>query len=89
MVAKVFISGFVQGVGFRHFVRKNARDLKLMGWVKNLPDSRVEALFLGGKESIDKMIELCKKGSFVSEVESVEVEWIDEKGHFDDFNIIS
>lgn len=89
MSVHVFISGFVHGVGFRHFVRKNARDLKLLGWVKNLPDGRVEALFSGEKESIEKAIEVCKKGSFISEVENVEVEWTEEKSEFSEFTIIS
>ena len=75
MVAHIFISGFVQGVGFRAFVKRNALKLGLTGWVKNLKDNRVEALFCGSKEAIGKMIELCNKGYFLSEVKNVEVFW--------------
>ncbi len=87
MTCKVYISGFVQGVGFRRFIKKHARDLGLTGWVKNLPDRRVEALFTGSKEKIEKMIEECRKGAFLSEVENVESEWVREE-KFDSFKVI-
>lgn len=87
MTCKVYISGFVQGVGFRRFIKKHARDLGLTGWVKNLPDRRVEALFTGSKEKIEKMIEECRKGAFLSEVENVEAEWVREE-KFDSFKVI-
>ena len=87
MTAHVFISGFVQGVGYRHFVKKLALDLGLKGWVKNLPDSRVEALFTGNKENIEQAIELCKKGPFLSEVENVDVGIVTEE-KFNSFEVI-
>lgn len=73
MTAQVFISGFVQGVGFRQFVKRSALNLGLSGWVRNLPDNRVEVKFIGEKEQIEKMISLCKKGNFLAEVKNVEV----------------
>ncbi len=87
MPAHVFISGFVQSVGYRHFVKKLALDLGLKGWVKNLPDSRVEALFTGNKENIEQAIELCKKGPFLSEVENVDVGIVTEE-KFNSFEVI-
>lgn len=75
MVAHVFISGFVQGVGFRRFVKQNALKLGLTGWVKNLSDNRVEAVFQGSKEQIEKIILLCGKGPFLSEVKDVDLIW--------------
>lgn len=75
MTAHIFISGFVQGVGFRQFIKNKANSLDLTGWVKNLPDNRVEAVFLGQKETIEKMIKICRKGPFLSEVKNVEVIW--------------
>lgn len=71
----VYISGFVQGIGFRQFIRYKARKLNINGWVKNLPDGRVEAVFDGSRLNLEKMIEICKKGPFLSEVEKVEVDW--------------
>jgi acylphosphatase len=75
MVAHVFISGFVQGVGFRRFVRHHALKLGLTGWVKNLSDNRVEAVFQGSKEKTEEMIEICKRGPFLSEAKDVAVGW--------------
>ncbi|SRR5258706_2435104 len=77
--AHVIISGFVQGVGYRQFVKQNARKLGLTGWVRNIPDGSVEALFQGTKDVIDQMILLCRKGPFLSEVEDVKVWWDEEK----------
>ncbi len=74
----IFISGFVQGVGFRQFIKRNSLKLGLAGWVKNLPDNRVEGVFQGSREDIEKIISICKKGPFLSEVKDVEVLW--EKG---------
>lgn len=89
MQAHIFVLGFVQGVGFRQFVKRKARELNLSGFVKNLPDGRVEALFQGAKEDLDKIIEYCKKGPFLAEVEEVNVLWEEEKEVFSDFKTIA
>lgn len=88
MRAYVLISGFVQGVGYRQFVKSNAKKLMLTGFVTNLPDRKVEAVFEGEKKVIEQMIKECKKGPFLSEVEDVEVEWEEKKSEFEDFSII-
>lgn len=88
MLAHIFISGFVQGVGFRAFIKHHALKLGLTGWVKNLPDNRVEAVFTDSKEQIEKMIGICEKGPFLSEVKDVVVEWKDSSaGNFKNFEI--
>lgn len=69
----IFISGRVQGVGFRHFTRKNAEALNVDGWVKNLADGRVEAVFEGEEEAVQELIKRCKKGPAPSRVEDLEV----------------
>lgn len=61
--AHVFISGKVQGVGYRYYTTKQAQTLKLNGWVKNLPDGRVEAVFEGKTLIVEKMIKWCYEGS--------------------------
>lgn len=86
--AHIFVSGFVQGVGFRQFVKKNARKLGLTGWVQNLPDGRVEAVFQGPDQTLDQIIKLCKKGSYISEVEDVFVQEEDSDKLCSDFTII-
>lgn len=88
MLAHILISGFVQGVGFRQFIKGNAQNRGLTGWVRNLPDGRVEAVFDGPKEKIEEMISLCKKGLFLAEVENVEVVWGETKEKFAGFEII-
>lgn len=71
---KVTLSGKVQGVGFRSFVKRNARSKGVNGYVKNLPSGEVEAFFQGPRESVNEMIELIKKGPPTSNVDNVEVE---------------
>ncbi|HEX17001.1 MAG TPA: acylphosphatase [Thermoplasmatales archaeon] len=86
--AHVLISGRVQGVWFRANTKEKARQLNLKGWVRNLPDGRVEALFEGEKEMVEEMIKWCHKGPPLAEVEKVEVEYRDYEGKFDDFSIL-
>lgn len=89
MVAHIFISGFVQGVGYRRFVRYHAVKLSLTGWVKNLPDNRVEAIFAGPEEQIEKIIAICKKGPFLSEVKDVSINFEETETVYNSFDIIS
>lgn len=88
MLAHLLISGYVQGVGYRQFVKKVANQLSLKGWVKNLDDRRVEALFEGNKETIEKAIQHLKKGPFLAKVREINVEWEDKVMSFDTFEVI-
>lgn len=85
---RILIFGFVQGVGFRHFIRSKANELGLTGYVQNLPHGSVEAVFQGDKSSIEKIIEQCKNGPFLSEVENVNVQWESSNETFTSFDII-
>ncbi len=76
----LFISGFVQGVGFRVFAKNEAKKLGISGWIRNLPagkaglpDGRVEAVFEGKKEKVDEMVKWCYKGNPYSQVEKVDI----------------
>ena len=90
MIVHVLISGFVQGVGFRRFVKHHALKLGLTGWVKNLSDNRVEATFFGPKEQLEKIISICEKGSFFAEVKNVVVEWGDQATeNFTSFEVVN
>jgi acylphosphatase len=73
--AHVFVSGFVQGVFFRHEVRRNATRHGVTGWVRNLRDGRVEAVFEGEKKAVEEMIEFCRQGPPSATVKNVEVCW--------------
>lgn len=77
MTCHVLISGFVQGIGFRAFVKKHARELGLTGWVANTQDGKVEAVLQGRTENIKKMILLCRKGPFLADVKDLKIEWRD------------
>ena len=89
MQAHIFIHGFVQGVGFRRFVRGKAIFFGLKGWVKNTSDGRVEAVFQGDKSKIEELIKICEKGSFFAEVKSLQLDWEREKDNFKDFRILT
>lgn len=85
--ARVIVTGFVQGVGFRHFVRKAAQELEFTGWVRNTSDGRVEAVLQGRKKDIEEVILLCRKGPFLAEVERVDVAWEEPEAGPSDFSI--
>jgi len=78
---RVFISGIVQGVFFRSFVKENADKLGVKGYVRNLADGRVEAWLEGNSDSVAKMVELCKKGPKFARVNRVEI----KEEHFQGF----
>ena len=73
--AHVFITGRVQAVSYRYYCRQEAEALGIAGWIRNLSDGRVEAVFEGEKTKIKEMIEWCKSGSSAAEVREVKVEW--------------
>lgn len=83
----VFISGQVQGVGFRRYIKSRAEGLNLTGWVKNLPDRRIEAVFKGDRENIEKMFEILRVGPFLADVTHLQVEEIEDQD-FGTFDII-
>lgn len=85
--AHIFIEGFVQGIGFRQFVKKEAVKRNIYGWVRNLPDGRVEALLAGDQKFVEQLIELCRKGPMLSAVDNVEVLWEDYDNHYTAFEI--
>lgn len=86
--AHIIVSGRVQGVLFRSNAKKQADNFGLTGWVKNLPDGRVEILAQGGKDNLDKLISWSYQGPFFAKVEKVEVRWENPKEFFDTFEIV-
>jgi acylphosphatase len=70
---KGFVSGRVQGVGFRYFVRRHADAQQLGGYAKNLGDGRVEFLLQGHKAAVQSVLEHIHQGPSYSRVDSVEV----------------
>ena len=86
---RLFISGVVQDVGFRHATKIRADRFGIRGFIKNLSVGGVEALFEGETGAIDRMIEFCKVGPFGAKVKEVEIRWEEYKnGEFKDFQVL-
>ena len=85
--AHVIIRGRVQGVFFRVETRKAARGYGVAGWVRNLPDGSVEAVFEGTRQQVEQVLEWCRKGPPLGRVDKIDVKWKSAAGEFNDFNI--
>ncbi|KPK64393.1 acylphosphatase [candidate division WOR_3 bacterium SM23_42] len=83
----LFIAGTVQGVFFRAHTRNVAQASDLTGWVRNLPDGRVEVIAEGGRDRIAEFIRWCHKGPAMASVANVEIYWEEATGEFKDFGI--
>jgi acylphosphatase len=86
--ARVYVSGMVQGVFFRYETRERARSRSLAGWVRNLPDGRVEAVFEGPTEAVESMVRWCRQGPRGAQVTEVEMSEEDPEG-LDSFDVRS
>lgn len=84
--AHVFVFGRVQGVYYRANTRDTAKQKGVDGWVRNLDDGRVEAVFEGPEEAVGEMVQWCHTGSPAATVEDVDVEYGDPEG-LDEFSI--
>jgi acylphosphatase len=69
---RYFVRGSVQGVGFRYFVQKVARDMDLKGWVRNLDDGRVEAYAIGTPAELDEFVAHLWRGPSMADIRGVE-----------------
>jgi acylphosphatase len=83
----VYVSGRVQGVFFRAATQQAAKGFNLTGWVRNVHDGRVEAVFEGDNENVDKMLDWCHIGPPAARVEKVITEEETFIGEFTDFHI--
>ncbi len=82
-----FFSGKVQGVFFRANTRDKAREKDVKGWVKNLKDGRVEAVFEGPREDVEDVIEFCRNDQPHARVDDVEIDEEEPTGEFDSFQV--
>ena len=85
--ARVLVSGRVEGVCFRAFTCDEASSLNLRGWVRNLPDGRVELVAEGPREDVDALIAWSHRGSPYGQVDKVEVHWEEAQGEPEGFRI--
>lgn len=84
----VFVSGRVQGVFFRASTRDTALELGLTGWVRNLTDGRVEALFEGEEADLARALEWCRRGPPGSRPRGLQERWEEHRGEFEGFRIV-
>ena len=80
MKLHAFINGRVQGVFFRANTKEMAEKLGVAGWVRNLPDGSVEAVFEGDENAVEQIVEWCHRGPAMAKVEEVYVEYEEPKG---------
>ncbi|HID98532.1 MAG TPA: acylphosphatase [Thermodesulfobacteriaceae bacterium] len=83
----VFLNPPIKGVFYRASTRDKARSLGLTGWVRNLPDGRVELVAEGDADKVDQLILWCNHGPDYSRVERVQVSEQTPEGEFEDFSV--
>ena len=82
------VSGKVQGVFYRDFVGKHARHLALTGYVKNLPNFKVEIIAQGFHENLEKFLEHARRGPFLARVSHIDVEWREPAERHTSFEVV-
>jgi acylphosphatase len=85
--AHALIAGRVQGVAFRWETLQVAERHQVTGWVRNLPDRRVEAVFEGPRPQLNAVLDWCRQGPAISRVDTVDIQWEAFKGEFEGFSI--
>ncbi|HKZ45250.1 MAG TPA: acylphosphatase [archaeon] len=84
----VFASGIVQGINFRYYAKMSADKLGVKGWIRNLPDRRVEVVSEGNEKDVNEFVEFLKKGPERAKVLNLEIKKEEYKGEFNSFEII-
>ncbi len=85
--ACMVVSGRVQAVGYRMFIRRNANQLGITGFVQNLPDGRVKIVASGSETKLKELLEKAHRGPRFAVVHNVEVEWFPNYLAFSHFDI--
>jgi acylphosphatase len=85
--AEIIVNGLVQGVGFRYFVYREARDIELKGYVKNLYTGEVLTVAEGEKALLEELINKLKVGPMHAAVKNCSIEWKETTNEFDTFEI--
>lgn len=85
---RVFVSGTVQGVFFRESTREEADRHGVAGWVRNVPDGRVEAVFEGPREAVEALVAWCRRGPPRARVEEVSAQAEEPRGERPPFQVL-
>ncbi len=81
------IRGNVQGVGFRYFIQRKARQLGLRGWVRNNDDGTVELVAEGARPELERLVMVAEEGPRMARVQRVETQWSSATGGLDEFDL--
>ncbi|MHB8173517.1 MAG: acylphosphatase [Nitrospirota bacterium] len=87
VAAEIYVSGRVQGVGYRFFTERAALKYNVRGWSRNLPDGSVVLEIEAGEEDAREFIKELEKGPAMARVEDVKVDWKTYTGRFQNFTI--
>ena len=83
----IWVSGRVQGVGFRAFVQQSGAIFGLTGWVRNVGYDQVETVAEGQREILERFVEVIRRGPQISRVDQARVEWENPTAEFTDFRV--
>jgi|UniRef100_A0A7C4YFQ5 acylphosphatase len=81
------VKGYVQGVGYRFFTERKAKEYGITGWVKNLRDGNVQVVAEGERSIIEEFIKDLKVGPHSASVTDIEIKWEKYTGEFKDFEV--
>ena len=84
---KVIVKGIVQGVNFRYYTQRQAAKYNITGWVKNLPDGSVAAVFEGEDHDVAAMVQWCRQGPTSARVTELIEQPEDYRGEFSSFSV--
>ena len=84
---KVVVRGIVQGVNFRYYTHRQAVRSNVTGWVRNLPDGSVAAVFEGEEQDVEAMVQWCRQGPPSAEVKELIAQPEEFRGEFTSFTI--
>jgi acylphosphatase len=85
--AKVIVKGIVQGVNFRYYTQRQAAKYNITGWVKNLPDGSVAAVFEGEDHDVAAMVQWCRQGPPSARVTELIEQPEEYRGGFSSFSV--
>jgi acylphosphatase len=84
---KVIVKGIVQGVNFRYYSQRQAAKFNVSGWVKNLPDGSVAAVFEGDEQDVEAMVQWCRRGPPSAHVTELIAQPEEYRGEFSSFSV--
>ena len=84
---RIYITGSVQGVFFRKFLKEKAEELGIRGYVRNLEDGRIEIVAEGKDNNVEEMWGVCQKGTPHTEIKDIQMEKLTHQG-FKEFKIM-